>query len=152
MSITIIDVVEYQYPGQIQAGNVSFRQPESELLLGDWTVPNVPKPTEEELLAYGALHERDIEINSVKNNCLIPVQNAIDAVAQAKTYSNGVSCASYADSGNASWKAEAMCFIAWRDSVWNYLYNLLATISGNSDPIPSVDEIIAGMPVIVWPA
>lgn len=152
MNITIIDVVEYLYPGQIQLGNVSFRKPENELLIGEWKVPNTPRPTEQELIDYGVAHDRDIQINSVKNGCLIPVQNAIDSTAQSKTYANGVSCASYADSGNISWKAEALCFIAWRDIVWDYLYNLLATISVDGKPIPTVEEIVLNMPKITWPS
>ncbi len=152
MIITIVDVVEYKYPGQIQKGNVSFRQVSPDkIVIALWTVPNEPQPTEQELIDYGIANARAIEISITAVNAAQQSQLVIDSTAQSKGYSDGVSCASYATSTNAQWKSEAIAFIAWRDSVWDYLYALLAQISGGSDPIPSVQQILDGIPPIVWP-
>lgn len=152
MIINIVDVVEYKYPGQILKGNVSFRQVSAdEIEIVAWTVPNEPQPTEQELIDYGVVHARAIEINLTAINAAQQSQLVIDSTARTKGYGDGVSCASYATSTNVIWKNEAIAFIDWRDSVWNYLYALLAAISGSSDPIPSVQEILNGIPPMVWP-
>ena len=149
--INIVQICQYRYPGQVENMNITFRQPDQEILIATWKVPNEPQPTEQELIDYGLANERAIEIDSTSRNAAPSAQHIIDATAKAKSYADGVSCASYATSSNAQWKAEAQCFIDWRDSVWNYLYQLLATLSGNQEPIPSVQEIINQLPIIVWP-
>lgn len=152
MIITIVDVVGYKYPGQILKGNVSFRQvSKDDIQIASWTVPNEPQPTQQELIEYGIVHARAIEINITAINAAQQSQVIIDSTAQDKGYADGVACASYATSTNVQWRNEAIAFINWRDSVWNYLYALLAQISGGSDPIPSVEEILNGIPAIVWP-
>ena len=152
MIINIVDVVQYKYPGQIQKGNVSFSQKsENEIVIYSWTVPNEPQPTEQELIDYGIIHERSIEINALSITVSAIAQSIIDSTAQIKSYANGLSCASYVTSTNLQWKNESIAFIDWRDSVWNYLYALLAEISGGSAPIPTVQQIIDGIPEIIWP-
>jgi hypothetical protein len=152
MTITIVDVVEYKYPMQIQKGNVSFRQvSKDEIQIALWTVPNEPQPTEQELIDFGIANARAIEIYLTSIDASNQSQLVIDSTARSKGYGDGVSCASYATSTNVLWKNESIAFIAWRDSVWDYLYALLARISGGSDPIPSVQQIIDGIPPIIWP-
>ncbi len=152
MKINIVDVVEYKYPGQILKNNVSFRQlSPNEIVIALWTVPNEPQPTEQELIDYGIANARAIEISMTASNAAQQSQLIIDATARSKQYADGVSCASYSTSSNVQWKNEAIAFIDWRDSVWNYLYALLATISGGSDPIPPVQQILDGIPPMVWP-
>jgi hypothetical protein len=75
----------------------------------------------------------------------------VEITAKNKGYVDAVTCASYMSSSNTRWQAEAVCFIAWRDAAWNYAYNLYATLSSNDEPIPSREEVIAGIPAIVWP-
>lgn len=149
--MNIVQVCQYKYPGQIELGNIIFRQPESEILIATWSVPNEPQPTEKELIDFGIANERAIQIYIMTINVVPSAQVVIDKTAQVKSYSDGVSCASYAVSTNPQWKVEAIAFIAWRDSVWDYLYALLAKISTGSDPIPQLQEVIDGIPPIVWP-
>lgn len=149
--MNIVEICTFKYPGQIKLGNISFRKPDDEILIDYWNVPNEPQPTEQELIDYGIANARAIEINQTAINAAQQSQLVIDTTARSKGYGDGVSCASYATSTNVQWKNEAVAFIDWRDSVWNYLYALLAAISGSSDPIPSVQEILNGIPPIVWP-
>jgi hypothetical protein len=152
MTINIVDVVEYKYPNQIQKGNVSFRQVSPyEIQIAEWNVPNEPQPTEQELIDYGLANARAIEISITSFNASQLSQVIIDNTAKTKGYSDGVSCASYVTSTNLQWKNESVAFIDWRDSVWNYLYALLAEISGGTGPIPSIQQVIDGIPEIVWP-
>lgn len=149
--MNIVEVCRYKYPGQIELGNINFRQPDEDILIGYWAVPNEPQPTEKELIDYGIANERVIQINATSIDCAQAVQAVIDKAAQSRSYSDGISCATYSTSSNVQWKAEAQAFIDWRDQVWNYLYALLATLMGNKEPIPSVQEIINDLPVMVWP-
>jgi len=172
MTLSLIDIVEYKYPGQIALGNVYFRKiepdpepapaPEGEpapeyvyfepyLAIAYWNVPNEVQPTEADLLAYGALHERAIEIYSVATQSSPLIQRLLDTTAQSRQYYDAASCVSYVTSSNTTWQTESQAFIAWRDSVWDYAYNLYNTLSGNEDPIPSIDDVINGCPVITWP-
>lgn len=77
------------------------------------------------------------------------VQAHVDAVAIAHLYDSGVSLASYVDSTNPAWAAEATAFVAWRDAVWGFVYALWA------DPPPggdhSIEALIASLPQITWP-
>ena len=57
------------------------------------------------------------------------VQTYIDSIAQKKGYDNGVSCASYDSSTNATFAADAKTFIAWRDSVWVTCQQIENTLS-----------------------
>lgn len=90
-------------------------------------------------------------IEELINKYKIIIEQEINNVAISKQYDSGVSCASYALSSNPKWKAEAQCFIDWRDLVWNYLYVLIATIEENQQPIPCIQQIINNLPIIQWP-
>ncbi len=150
--MNIVEIVEYMYPGQIALRNVTFRKPEDDILIETWNVPDVPQPTEQDLLDYGSAHERAIEIYTLAINCSPEIQKLLDATAQSKQFYDTLSCVSYTTSINATWKAQAQCFSDWRDAVWNYAFNLYDTLSGNSDPLPTVEDVINGCPQIEWPA
>lgn len=153
MTISTIEILKYKYPNQIELRNIIFKQPlnSEDILISYWNVPNELEPTQQEINEYGIAHERAIEINVVSVDAALQSQLIIDATARAKSYADGVACASYATSSNVQWKNESIVFIDWRDSVWNYLYALLSEISGGSDPIPSIQQILNGIPPIVWP-
>jgi hypothetical protein len=78
-------------------------------------------------------------------------QSHVDAVAQARGYSNGVALAGYSTSTIPAWAAEAAAFIAWRDAVWIYAYTELAKVQGGQREVPTVAELIEELPTIVWP-
>lgn len=76
----------------------------------------------------------------------------LDEVVQSKGYDNIVSCASYATSTNATFRAEAEAAIAWRDAVYAMGYELLADIPSN---ITTPEHVLALMPLPTdfgWPA
>jgi hypothetical protein len=80
------------------------------------------------------------------------VQDHIDATAQSRGYNDGVAMAGYVNSSVPPWRAEAETFVAWRDSVWLYVFELLAQIeAGDSDPPASTDALIGWLPQIEWP-
>lgn len=72
----------------------------------------------------------------------------LDAVAQSRNYDSQLHLAVHATSTNAQWAAEAAAFIAWKDAVWQQVHALWAS---PPDPVPSPEEVVAGLPVIEWP-
>jgi hypothetical protein len=80
------------------------------------------------------------------------IQKYVDATAAERRYSDGGSCASYATSTNPIWAAEAQAFVAWRDAVWAHAYAELTRVEAGQRPQPSVEDFLAELPVIAWPA
>jgi hypothetical protein len=74
------------------------------------------------------------------------IQRHVDATARARGYRSGDACATYAASTNAGWQAEALAFTAWRDAVWALAF---ATDPGGFE---TIDDMIAALPAMVWPA
>lgn len=80
------------------------------------------------------------------------IQDLIDTTARGKMYADGVSMASYVNSTNPAWAAEASAFVSWRDAVWAYAYTELAKVEAEARSIPTVEEFLAELPTITWPA
>ena len=79
------------------------------------------------------------------------IQAHVDATATARGYADGVALAGYSTSAIPAWSAEAQTFIAWRDSVWIYAYTELAKVQGGQRTTPTVEALVAELPVVVWP-
>lgn len=79
------------------------------------------------------------------------IQAKIDETARAKQFNDGVTLASYGNSTNALWAAQALAFIAWRDQVWTYCYSQLADVEAGQRPQPIVSELLGELPEITWP-
>lgn len=82
----------------------------------------------------------------------VAIQAKVDATAQARSYDSGITCASYVGSTNADWAAEASAFVAWRDAVWMHAYTELAQVEAGLRPRPTIPQIIAELPAIIWPS
>lgn len=79
------------------------------------------------------------------------IQAHVDATAQSQDYHDGVMLASYAASTVPTWAAQAAAFVAWRDAVWAYAYEQLAAVQAELRTQPSIAEMVAELPAIVWP-
>jgi hypothetical protein len=151
MSMTIIDVVECKYPGQINLGNVSFRKPENEILINEWNVPNVERPSELELEAEIPQYQRQFNVQTFKKDIDAKVSALLNSTAQSRGYSDSQSIVSYVSSSNTQWQAEAQAFVSWRDQVWERIYiEYMAIDAGGS--IPNEDMFMVSLPQIVWPS
>lgn len=79
------------------------------------------------------------------------IQQHIDETAQARGYDNGYTCASYFDDKNARYASDARIFKDWRSDVWVYVNELLNSYkAGTLQEIPSIEDVIAALPVIQW--
>lgn len=79
------------------------------------------------------------------------VQHRIDAEARARGYRDGVALASYAGSGVGRWAAEAAAFVRWRDAVWLRAHAILDGITASEEEPAAIDQLVSGLPAIVWP-
>lgn len=75
-----------------------------------------------------------------------------DAVARSRQYSDADRLASYVNSTNPAWAAEATAFVAWRDAAWGYAYAQMAAVQAGQRSQPSVAELVDELPVISWPS
>ncbi len=80
------------------------------------------------------------------------IQNLVDQTARERQFRDGVTLASYIGSTKPKWAAEAQAFVAWRDNVWFYAYGELAKVQAGQREQPTVEEFLAEIAPIAWPA
>lgn len=90
-----------------------------------------------------------------RQNIVLAVEEALNAhlsaTARQKKYDNQYSIATYTGSANATWKAEADAFVAWRDNVWTYAIAQLELFQNNEREVVSEQDFINELPAMVWP-
>ena len=150
MTLNVAQICQAKYPGEVEKLNITFRQTQFDLLIETWNVAGVPRPKEADLLAEEAQYETPYNLIIFMQLGGILVQNSIDTTAQSRQYKDGVYCASYGQSTNPTWAAEAKAFIAWRDLMYAYALQVFSQIQGGQ-PAPTQDGFVAGFPVMVWP-
>lgn len=82
----------------------------------------------------------------------LAIQGHIEATARARSYDSGITCASYTTSTIPAWAAEATAFSAWRDAVWVYVHDELGKVQNGEREQPSIEQIVAELPAMIWPA
>jgi hypothetical protein len=75
----------------------------------------------------------------------------VEAVARSRSYSSAASCAGYINSTVPAWAAEAAAFVAWRDAVFLAAFGTMAEVQEGA-PAPRIAALLAGLPVMEWPA
>jgi hypothetical protein len=151
MSINIVDICKYKYPGMIEAGLITFCQPLNGLKIQSWNVPNIPQPAESDLLAEASIYEPMKLNDDCQIQCEIRIQELLLSAAKSKTYESIYSITSYANSTNAQWAAEAKAFIAWRDNIYQIAIQMQTDVKNGTIPLPNVDDFIQSLPAITWP-
>lgn len=151
MPLNLVEICTVKFPGQIEAMNITFSKPlDEDFSFAIWSVPNIPRPTEAEILAEEPQWVQPYAIFTAFNIFLPYIDHLLDTTAQSKQYGSAVACASYVASSNPQWAAEARVFVDWRDAVFVYAINVQTEVQQGA-PIPSFEEFVAGLPIIVWP-
>lgn len=87
----------------------------------------------------------------VKAEILAQVQENLDNFAREKNYDGILSLASYKDSTNPTFAAQAVKGIYLRDTSWATLYSILAQVDAGEMPQPnSYTDIAHLLPVLTW--
>jgi hypothetical protein len=81
-------------------------------------------------------------------NC---IQSYLDTEAQAHFYDGILSLCSYATSTNTKFGAEGQAGVIWRDACWTVGYAIMAEVEAQTRAIPTIAELLAEMPAMVWP-
>ena len=79
------------------------------------------------------------------------VQKHLDDFARTQNYDGILSAASYATSTVPKFKAEGQYAVEARDATWAKCYEVLAAVEAGSRPMPTLDKLLADLPVLTWP-
>lgn len=78
--MNIVEIVEVVYPGAIEAGLVSFRKPEEDILIAYWGLED-PQPTEQELLDIQDTEEfQELAAKKERKDHNAPILTQLDAL------------------------------------------------------------------------
>jgi hypothetical protein len=92
-----------------------------------------------------------VDQSIIKQQLINAIQQHLDAEAQAHYYDGILSLCSYAASENTKFGPEGVAGVVWRDACWTKGYEVLAEVEAETRPIPTVEELLAEMPGMVWP-
>lgn len=79
------------------------------------------------------------------------IQKLLDDKARERKYDNINSLCTYATSKREHYRREAQAAVDWRDDVWDYSKELLGKVLAGLAPIPTLQQVLDGMPKFVWP-
>ena len=79
------------------------------------------------------------------------VQKHLDDFARTRDYDSILSAATYATSTVPKFAAEGQYAVEARDATWAKCYEVLAAVEAGSSPMPTLDELLAELPVLEWP-
>lgn len=105
------------------------------------------------VLGHAPVKPKEQTETEIQKQLTDAVQTALDAFAQTRGYDGIMSACSYANSTDAQFKLEADYCITLRDETWRMGYAIVADVKAGLRPIPSMEELIAELPVgsAKWP-
>ena len=75
----------------------------------------------------------------------------MNTVVAERHYDSIDTCiARYTDSPNPKYAQEAKAVKDWNTLVWDKCWEILAEVKANTRPIPTLEEVIAELPRLVW--
>ena len=79
------------------------------------------------------------------------VQKHLDDFARTRNYDGILSACTYATSTVPKFKAEGQYAVEARDATWAKCYEVLDAVQAGTRPMPTLDELLAELPVLTWP-
>jgi hypothetical protein len=155
MSLTFQQIMITAYNSYFVLGQFSLvnNNDGNGVVIGSWNVPGVAQPTVEQVMALdNPTLELQYNVMQFSLSGGLLLTSFMDSVALQRQYSSAVSCASYINSGTTQWKNEATAFIAWRDSVFTYIFEQEALMLAGTRTIPTFADFQTELPVITWPS
>lgn len=93
----------------------------------------------------------DFNLEQIISSFTLEIQKRLDVFARTRNYDGILSSCTYATSLIPKFKAEGQYAVEARDNTWAAAYELLAEVEAGTRPMPTLDEVIAALPVLVWP-
>ena len=112
----------------------------------NWNLPD-PIPTDEQMQIAASEQEKYIVVAQYTAG----VQKYLDDFARTRNYDGILSAATYATSAVPKFKAEGQYAVEARDATWAKCYEVLAAVEAGSRPMPTLEELLAELPVLTWP-
>lgn len=79
------------------------------------------------------------------------IQLHLDAFAQSRGYDNIFTATTYATSKDPQFASEGQYAVEARDITWRKAYDILGAVLSGQRPMPTLDEVMAELPVLSWP-
>jgi hypothetical protein len=73
-----------------------------------------------------------------------------DTMAQTKQYDSRLTCTLRAGFAGP-FQTEGQAFAVWMDTCNALAYQIMADVQAGTRPLPAEDELVAELPVMVWP-
>lgn len=113
-----------------------------------WDHPTLLQPTQAQL---DAATEPPPSPAVVQQAVVDAVQKRLDDFARTRQYDSILSACSYSTSKNAKFGAEGQCCVDARDTHWAKCYEIMSAVQAGTRPMPTVEEVLAEMPALMWP-
>lgn len=78
-------------------------------------------------------------------------QGYLDGFARTRNYDGIMSAATYATSTVPKFRAEGQYAVEARDVTWAKGYEILDAVLSGQRPMPTIEEVIAELPLLAWP-
>lgn len=150
------DILEYTFP-DLSHGYVVLDKSQGngpEIVHWDAEIMGRPCPDEQELASFAKKYapiaqakEREKMLKSMTDI----IQAHLDTFARTRNYDNIMSAATYATSTVPKFKAEGQYAVEARDATWAKGYEILDEVLSGQRPMPTIEEVIAELPVLAWP-
>lgn len=115
-------------------------------------------------LPAGCVEITEAEAEAIRQAAIIPpttaeiiksftdaIQARLDTFAQTRGYDGILSACTYVTSTNPKFSAEGAYCVTSRDDTWAKCYEILGEVQAEVRPMPTLDEIVAELPVLAWP-
>jgi hypothetical protein len=110
-----------------------------------------PEPAE-----YYTLNEQTCQWVMTPAGMLAITTDAIkahfDTIARQREYDSLLTIDTYKGSNVPKWAAEHAAYFTWRDQCWLVVYQILADVQAGLRPVPTPDQVISELPILVWPS
>jgi hypothetical protein len=79
------------------------------------------------------------------------VQERLDVFCRTRGYDGVLSACTYANSAVPKFKAEGVYAVQARDAHWGTCYQILADVQSGKRLPPTLQQVLAELPALVWP-
>lgn len=121
------------------------RYHEGDAISGDISVPQRPSQ-------FHVWRDEAWVYAPTEHDYVMAVQGVLDSKAQERRYDNILSACSYGTSTVPTFAAEGQACVAWRDAVWAQCYSDLAKVQAGEMAQPTIEDFLASLPTLTWPA